>query len=202
MVDNTKCSKCGKPKKAWFKLCFDCSEKEKLIPKCEVCGVQVPENHYLCSEHYKQREIEKRDLNKIAYVKQKKEEEFKSKFEGKFFYNSQKVKSKSELLICYFLKANQVQFQYEPIMTLKHGEIRPDFVLDDGKGNYVIFEHFGGDTKEYMVKANQKKEDYESFCKENQNFTFIYTTEDDMYNLKDKLGQKLNKTPLKRALWI
>ena len=53
-----------------------------------------------------------------------------------------KIKSKSELLICYFLFANDVKFQYEPHMDLD-GELRPDFVLEDSKGNNVILEHFG-----------------------------------------------------------
>jgi len=168
-MDNTKC-RCGKIKKTWFKLCFDCSEKEKLMS-----------NNFV----------------------QKKEEDFKSKYEGnaKYFFNSQMVRSKSELLICYFLTNNNIQFQYEPTMTLNHGVIKPDFLLYDDKGNNVILEHFGMNTPEYIVKTNRKIEDYKLFCKENPNFTFICTNEEDMYNLKDRLGKKLNMTPLKRALW-
>ena len=38
-------------------------------------------------------------------------------------------------------------------------------------------------------------------CKENENWFFIWTDENDMYNLKDKLGKKLNSTPLNRLMW-
>jgi len=136
----------------------------------------------------------------LKYVKTRKEQEFKEKFEGKYYFNSQRVKSKSELLICYFLEANRVQFQYEPLMDID-GEIRPDFVLSDGKGNYVILEHFGMDDKEYTRKKDEKIKKYKMLCENHHNFFCKYTDEDDMYNLKDRLGKKLNETPLKQALW-
>jgi hypothetical protein len=199
-MDVTKCPICGKPKKAWFKLCYECNEKEKQKPTCEVCGVEVPEGHYLCKEHWKERQDEKKDLNKIKYVKEKKEQEYKQKFEGKYYFNSQRVKSKSELLICYFLEANHVQFQYEPQMDIE-GEIRPDFVLHDDRGNLVILEHFGIDDEEYQRKKKEKIAKYKKLCEKQNNFYCEFTDENDMYNLKDNLGKKLNKTPLKKALW-
>lgn len=81
------------------------------------------------------------------------------------------------------------------------GEIRPDFVLSDGKGNYVILEHFGMDDKEYTRKKDEKIKKYKMLCENHHNFFCKYTDEDDMYNLKDRLGKKLNETPLKQALW-
>jgi len=201
VVDVTKCPSCGKPKKAWFKLCYECNEKEKQKPTCEVCGVEVQEGYYLCKTHWQERQDEKKDLKKLKYVKDRKEQEFKEKFEGKFYFNSQRVKSKSELLICYFLTANHIQFQYEPMMNIE-GEIRPDFVLDDGKGNYIILEHFGVDDKEYTRKKEEKIKKYKQLCEKHQNFFCKYTDEDDIFNLKDRLGKKLNETPLKKALWI
>ena len=85
-------------------------------------------------------------------------------------------------------------------MTLSK-EIRPDFVIDDQKGNTIIFEHFGMETDSYNKKRRKKEEDYKKLCSENQNFYFIYTDKEDLFNLKDNLGKKLNETPLKRPLW-
>ncbi|MBU0496838.1 MAG: hypothetical protein KKG04_02655 [Candidatus Thermoplasmatota archaeon] len=201
MNDFNKCPKCGKPKKPWFNFCWECNEKEKQKPTCEVCGVEVPEGHYLCKEHWKERQEESKDLKKINYMKTRKEQEFKEKFEGKYYFNSMKIKSKSELLICYFLFANDVKFQYEPPMDLD-GELRPDFVIEDNKGNYVILEHFGWDGDDYLKKKKEKLKKYRTFCDKNDNFFFIQTDEDDIKNLKDRLGKKLNdKTPLKKAFW-
>ncbi|MFH1770328.1 MAG: hypothetical protein ABH828_02105 [archaeon] len=178
----------------------ECTEKEKQKPVCEVCNVDVPEGHTLCKEHWKEKQEQKKKLRQVDYVKKKKEQSFKEKFEGKFYFNSQKVKSKSELLICYFLEANQVQFRYELMMNID-GELRPDFILVDGKGNMVILEHFGMDDKEYLKKRDIKVKKYKKFCSENEEFSFIETEEEDIFNLKDRLGKKLNTTPLKRALW-
>lgn len=36
--DTNSCPECGRPKKRWFPLCYDCSEKEKQRPRCEICG--------------------------------------------------------------------------------------------------------------------------------------------------------------------
>ncbi|MBS3075047.1 hypothetical protein J4429_01160 [Candidatus Pacearchaeota archaeon] len=195
------CPKCGNPKKPWFDICFNCNEKEKQKPICEVCGIEVQEGHNLCKIHWIEKQEEKNNLKKIEYVKGKKQEEFKEKFEGKYYYNSQKMKSKSELLICYFLSANQVQFAYEPAMTINGKEIRPDFVLDDGRGNSIIIEHFGLDDEEYKKKKKTKTEAYKELCKNDSQFYFVDTTEEDIYNLKDKLGKKLNTTPLKKVMW-
>ena len=200
MAESTKCPICGKPKKPWFKLCYDCNEKEKQKPTCEVCGIEVPEGHYLCKEHWMERKEQSKDLKKITYVKSKKEKQFKEKFEGKYYFNSQRVKSKSELLICYFLEANGIQFQYEPMMQIE-GELRPDFVLQDNKGNFVILEHFGMNDSEYLSNKREKISRYNKLCKKQKNFYCEHTDEDDIYNLKDNLGKKLNNTPLKKALW-
>lgn len=199
-MDKTICPICGNSKKSWFALCWDCSEKEKQKPVCEICGAEVPEGHTLCKLHWKEKFDEKKKIKSIEFVKTKKEIEFKEKFEGKYYFNSQKVKSKSELLICYFLTANAVHFQYEPLMTLEK-EIRPDFVLDDQKGNSIILEHFGMDDEKYNSNRENKEKEYKKLCAENPSFTFICTDEEDMFNLKDKLGKKLNDTPLKRIIW-
>ncbi len=202
MANSIKCPNCGKPKKSWFKLCYECNEKEKQKPTCEVCGIEVLEGHYLCKEHWIERKEQSKDLKKIKYVKSKKEKEFKEKFEGKFYFNSQRVKSKSELLICYFLTANGVQFQYEPPMQIDGDEVRPDFVLDDGKGHSIILEHFGMDDLEYKKRQDEKIQKYKSLCVKDKTFCFIFTSEDDMFNLKERLGKKLNEeTLLKKALW-
>lgn len=199
-MDKTICPNCGNNKKHWFALCWDCSEKEKQKPKCEVCGIDVPEGHTLCKIHWKEKYEDKKQLKSIEYVKTKKEIEFKQKFEGKYYFNSQKVKSKSELLICYFLTANSINFQYEPLMTLDK-EIRPDFVIYDNKENIIILEHFGMNDESYLSKRLQKEKEYKKLCLANPNFYFICTDEEDIYNLKDKLGIKLNQTPLKKAIW-
>lgn len=199
-MDKTICPNCGKSKKPWFSLCWDCTEKDKQKPHCEVCNVEVPEGHNLCKNHWKEKFEDKKKLQSIDYVKAKKETEFKEKFEGKYYFNSQKVKSKSELLICYFLSANGIHFQYETPITLDK-EYRPDFVLDDQKGNYIILEHFGMNDEDYNNKRQQKEREYNKLCKENNTFTFISTEEEDIYNLKERLGKKLNNTPLKKPLW-
>jgi predicted nuclease of restriction endonuclease-like RecB superfamily len=200
MSDKIVCPNCGKPKKPWFKLCYDCNITEKQKPTCEVCSIEVPAGHYLCKKHWQERQDEKKDLKKIKFVKYRKEKEFKEKFEGKYYFNSQRVKSKSELLICYFLEANGVQFQYEPPMDID-GTVYPDFVIQDKKGNYVILEHFGLDDAEYIRRKKEKIRKYQSLCDSKSEFSLISTTEDDMFNLKERLGKKLNETPLKKAYW-
>lgn len=199
-MDKTICPKCGKTKKTWFPLCWECTEKEKQKPKCEICGIEVPEGHTLCKNHWLEKNEDKKKLKSIEYVKTKKEIEFKEKFEGKYYFNSQKVKSKSELLICYFLSANGVNFQYEPSMHLDK-EIRPDFVIDDLKGNTIILEHFGMDDDGYNKKRSEKEAEYKKLCETDKTFYFISTDEEDIFNLKDRLGKKLNTTPLKKPLW-
>ena len=199
-MDKTQCPNCGKTKKPWFALCFECTEKEKQKPKCEICGIEVQAGHSLCKTHWLEKHEDKKKLQSIEFVKNKKETEFKNKFEGKYYFNSQKVKSKSELLICYFLTANGITFQYEPLMTLDK-EIRPDFVIDDLRGNCIILEHFGMDQADYNLKKENKEKEYKKLCMDHSNFFFISTNEEDMYNLKDRLGKKLNDTPLKKVIW-
>jgi hypothetical protein len=200
-MSNKKCPKCGKPKKSWFNLCWECNEKDKQIPVCEVCNVKVQEGHTLCKEHWKEREDKKKKLRQVDYVKEKKEKDFREKYEGKYYFNGRKVKSKSELLICYFLEANHIQMRYESSMTIDEGEMRPDFILEDERNNMVILEHFGLDDKKYIERRDIKIKKYKKFCEENEGCYFIQTVEDDMYNLKEKLGKKLNGTPLKKPIW-
>ncbi len=199
-MDKSICPKCGKTKKTWFPLCWDCTEKEKQKPHCEICNKEVPDGHTLSKDHWQEKFDEKKKLPSIEHLKSKKEVEFQEMFEGKYYFNSQKVKSKSELLICYFLTANGINFQYEPLMTLDK-EIRPDFVIDDLKGNAIILEHFGMDEEVYNAKRDIKEKEYKKLCKGNPQFFFVSTDENDIYNLKDKLGKKLNETPLKKVIW-
>jgi predicted nuclease of restriction endonuclease-like RecB superfamily len=206
MVSSTKCPLCGKPKKSWFELCFECNEKEKQKPTCDVCGIDLREQDgykkgfTLCLKHWQEKQDGKKNLKKLWYDKYKKEKDFKEKFEGKYYFNSQRVKSKSELLICYFLEANGISVQYEPRMNID-GNVYPDFVLQDDKGNIVILEHFGVDNAEYVKRKKEKIRKYQSLCESKPEFKFITTTEDDIFNLKESLGKKLDETPLKRALW-
>lgn len=199
-MSQIECPCYGKHKKPWFPLCWECTEKVKQKPKCEICDTEVPSGHTLCKKHWLEKMEHKKKLKSIDYVKRMKESEFKEKYEGKFYFNSQKVKSKSELLICYFLTANGVSFQYEPLMTL-HKEIRPDFVLDDFKGNTKILEHFGLKDDNYRKGQKEKETEYKKLCTEKNDFFFKSTNEDDICNLKDNLGKKLNLTPLKKPLW-
>ena len=52
-----------------------------------------------------------------------------------------------------------------------------------------------------VIPEVTKEKAYQKLCTENPNFYFISTNEDDIYNLKDRLGVKLNQTPLKKAIW-
>ncbi len=199
-MSKTECPKCGNPKKPWFELCFDCNEKEKQKPTCEVCGIEVPEGHNLCKEHWKEKQEEKKKIKQIDYVKNKKETDFRDKFEGRFYFNGQKVKSKSELLLLYFFEANGLHPRYEDLLTLDNKEYRPDFVIEDGD-NIIIIEHFGLDNDDYNGKMEKKIKAYEKWCEKNKNWFFVWTEEQDIHNLKDTLGKKLNGTPLKKARW-
>ena len=49
-------------------------------------------------------------------------------------------------------------------------------------------------------ELEEKIKEYNKLCKD-QKWFFIYTTEGDMSNLRDRLGKKLNETPLKRIMW-
>lgn len=202
MEDKTKCPKCGGYKKPWYKICWECSEKEKEKNTCEVCGIEIPEGHTLCKEHWLEKQKRKQEIKNINYIKEKKEEDFKEKYEGKYQSPYGKVKSKSELLITYFLYSNEVsKILYEPAMNLGNKDLRPDFVIEDRKGNTIILEHFGELDENYKKKMQEKIKAYEELCKKEENFYFIYTTEEDICNLKDKLGEKLNKTPLQKIIW-
>ncbi len=199
-MSKTICPRCGNPKKPWFELCFECNEKEKQKPTCEVCGKSVPEGHHLCKEHWLEKQEEKKKLKQIDYVREKKETDFRDKFDRKFYFNGQKVRSKAELLLLYFFEANGLHPRYEDLLTLEEKEYRPDFVIEDGD-NIIIIEHFGLDNYNYNEKREKKIKAYEKWCNKNKNWFFIWTDENDMYNLKDTLGKKLNGTPLKKARW-
>lgn len=200
-TDTNACPNCGKQKKYWFPLCFECSEKESQRPKCEICGEPTPEGHTLCKKHWAEKQEEKKKLKSIDYVKSKKEIEFKDKYQGTYYFNSTMVRSKSELIICYFLFTNGINFQYERAITLQGKELRPDFVIDDLAGNFVILEHYGMDSNAYNKKTDEKRRAYEELFTEQPIFHYIETDEEDILNLKDKLGKKLNSTPLRRAFW-
>jgi predicted nuclease of restriction endonuclease-like RecB superfamily len=201
MTDVNQCPICGKPKKPWFKLCYECNEKEKKIPVCEVCGVEVPEGHYLCKEHWKERKEQERDLKKIEYVKEMKKMDFKEKFKGKYYFNSIPLKSKSELIICYFFDKNKIPVAYERTITLNGIDYKPDFIIEDKDNNTIIIEHFGYDGEEYVKKKKEKIRQYKKLCDEKSKFYFIMTDEDDIKDINERLGKKLNETPLKRAYW-
>jgi len=199
-MSNGICDLCNKPTKLWFKLCFDCSEKEKQKLTCELCDVEVPEGHNLCKDHWIEKQEEKKKLRHIDNEKLKKEIDFRDKFEGKFYFNGQKVKSKSELLLLYFFESNGLKFQYESPLYIGDKEYRPDYIICDENDNWIIIEHFGGNGEEYNKKKENKIKEYTKLC-EDQHWFFIWTDENDMYNLRDKLGKKLNETPLKRVMW-
>jgi hypothetical protein len=199
--DSNSCPICGRSKKYWFPLCYECQERERQKPRCEICDKPVKEGFNLCTEHYYEKQEEKKKIKSIDYVKTKKEIEFKEKYEGKYYFNSQMVKSKSELLICYFLSANGLLFQYEPPMIINDREIRPDFVIDDQAGHTIILEHFGRDDTDYNKKRADKEREYYDLCDKEPTFYFVSTEEYDIFNLKERLGKKLNETPLKKVLW-
>ena len=56
LMERTFCPNCGNPKKPWFALCWECSEEEKQKPKCEICGIDIPEGHNLCKTHWKEKQ--------------------------------------------------------------------------------------------------------------------------------------------------
>lgn len=171
------CPQCRKPKMPWFQLCFDCNQNLKQKPACGICHVSIPEGHTLCKTHWKQNNM----LN------------------GKFYFNGIKVKSKSELLLLYFLEANGLQPRYEDMITLHGKEYHPDFILEKGE-HIVIMEHFGMNNDSYNKHKDQKIKEYTQLCA-NSHWHFVWTDEQDIYNLKESLGKKLNQTPLKRLRW-
>lgn len=200
MPSNLECPLCGISKKPWFKFCWECSEKEKKKPKCEVCGVEVQEGHGLCLTHWKERENEKKRLSNIKSFEKKKEEEFREKYEGKYYFDQIPFKSKSEVIIYLFLTQNGLRPLYEQEMNFNGHCYHPDFVINH-QNDTIIIEHFGVNEESYVNGKNQKIKEYEKLCSEIDNFHFVYTVEDDLTNLKDKLGKKLNNTPIKKPLW-
>jgi hypothetical protein len=204
-MTNDTCPQCGKTKKSWYMLCFDCNKKEKQKPLCEVCNKEVIVGHTLCKEHWIEKQEAKKKIQSIDYVKNKKQEEFRDKFEGMYRFSGQKVKSKSELLLLYFFEANDLHPRYEEMISLDGKEYRPDFILDckdlvTNKDVTIIIEHFGLDDKKYIKKRDFKIKEYNRLA-EKENWFFIWTDENDMFNLKERFGKKLNETPLKRIRW-
>ena len=194
------CEICGTSIKPWFKLCYDCSIKEKQRPKCEVCGSETQEGHDLCLEHWKEKQNEKKSLKKIEFIENKKKLEFREKYEGKYDFNCIPFKSKSEVIIYLFLIQNNLHPFYEETINFNGHSYHPDFILEDGD-NTIILEHFGKKEVDYINIMNEKIEEYKKLCKEHKHFYFIWTTEEDLTNLKVKLGSKLNKTPLLKPRW-
>ena len=160
----------------------------------------MPEGHNLCKPHWKEKQEQKKKLKQIDYVKDKKETDFREKFEGKFYFNGQKVKSKSELLLLYFFEANDLHPRYEDMINLEGKEHHPDFIIEKGD-DIVIIEHFGWNGKEYNEKRDNKIKIYKKLCEEKESWFFVWTDEKDMHNLKDRLVKKLNETPLKKIRW-
>ncbi|MBW6442325.1 zinc ribbon domain-containing protein [Patescibacteria group bacterium] len=200
MVNKNICPKCGNQKKPWFNYCWECSQKEKQKPKCEVCGAEVQEGHNLCKIHWLERQQEEKKIKQIKFVENKKEEEFREKYKGKYYFNQIPFKSKSEVIIYLFLVQNKLHPLYEEEMNFDGHCYHPDFVINDGNET-IIIEHFGRNEEKYANVMKEKISGYEKLCSEQDNFSFVCTTEEDLSNLKDKLGKKLNKTSLKRPLW-
>ena len=65
LMDKTMCPNCKKPKKTWFNLCYDCNKLEKEKPSCEVCGIEVPEDHTLCKKHWREKKTGERKIKQI-----------------------------------------------------------------------------------------------------------------------------------------
>lgn len=201
-MSQNKCPNCNKFKKPWFELCWECTEKENKKPTCDICGTKVPEGHNLCKKHWLEKQEASKKIKKAEFIKEKISENFKEKFEGKFNSPYGKVKSKSELLLTYFFYSNGLsKVLYEKSLFLEK-EYKPDFTIEDEKGNVIIFEHFSEMDEKYIEKMKQKINSYENFCKKNKECYFIYSLEKDLNNLSDNIGRLFNeKTPIKKAIW-
>jgi len=216
MNKTNKCPNCGKPKKPWFEVCWECTKEENKKPKCDICYEEVPEGHNLCKKHWLEQQQDKKEIRQVKYVVQKKKDEleqveklhqkkekhWRDKYLAKFRFDAIKVRSKSELLICHFLTTNNISFRYEPLLNIDGKKHRPDFILKDKKNNCVILEHFGMDTPEYIKDKEIKKKLYKKFCNEKEDYDFIFTSEEDILDLKENLGEKLEKTIFKKGDWI
>jgi len=200
-MSKIECPNCGLSKKPWFKLCWDCSEKEKQKPKCDVCGIDVKKGHGLCLEHWREKEAEKKKLSQIKFVGDKKQKEFREKYKGKYYFNQIPFKSKSEVIVYLFLRHNGLHPLYEEEMNFNGHTYHPDFTINDENNKTIIIEHFGRKEESYLNSMKEKIKEYEKLCQQEENFHFLWTTEDDLINLKDKLGKKLNNTPLKKPQW-
>ena len=200
MINKTTTCDCGNSKKPWFTKCYDCLKKDKETPKCLVCGITVPEDHTLCKQHWKEQQEDKKKIKQVEFVKKKKEETFDEKYKGKYRFDKMDFKSKSELIIYLFLKANGKKPFYEETLYLDK-DYKPDFIIHDDENNTLIIEHFGMDEEKYKINMQHKIEEYTKLCASKENFYFVYTIENDMYNLKEVLGKKLKDTPFSKTLW-
>ncbi|MCD4770834.1 hypothetical protein K8R30_00275 [archaeon] len=205
MIGTNKCPNCGENKKPWFPLCWKCSEKEKNKPICEKCGKHTSNGKPLCLDCWKEKEEAKKEIKKVDYVKKTKVKDYKKNFESGKIYDSPfgKVRSKSELIIAIFLHANDFKkIEYEKTLFINDVYYKPDFIIQEDNKT-VILEHFGmsGD-EDYDKNMEHKKEIFTKYCKENEGIEFIYTTEEDIKNIKDKLGYRFNKnTSIHRDMW-
>lgn len=167
--------RCGNLKGAIYQLCPQCNERKKADL---ATGVTT-----------------------LPAFKPAIKKEFKETFgDGQFFYDGNYYRSKSELIIALFLKANNIRFEYEARLNLNK-EFRPDFLIEDDRGNKIILEHFGLDNEGYLKSKEYKAAEYERLCKSDRTYFFITTDEIDIENLNERLGRKLDKTPLKRPRW-
>ena len=190
------CPKCGKEKKPLFRLCYDCFLKEKQKPRCRVCGKEIQPGHDLCTEHYKQIQEETVQQAQAA------EKDCSKDYQGTYEFNTIKFRSKSELIIYLFLEANGLQVRYQDSISVGDIECHPSFIIEiPDSDDIIILEHFGLKNRYYTCDVEDKKQRFVELAKKDQRFHFIYTTEDDLFNLKIKLGSKLNNTPLQRPCW-
>lgn len=200
MINKTGKCDCGKQKKPWFSKCYECLQKDKQKPKCRICSANIPENHTLCKAHWIEQQEDKKKIKQVEYVKKKKEKTYDEKYKGKYRFNKIDFKSKSELIIFLFLNGNGRTPLYEETLYLDK-DYRPDFVIHDDENNTLIIEHFGMNEEKYKTKMMHKIEEYNRLCKERERFYFVYTVEEDIFNLKEALGKKLKNTPFSKTLW-
>jgi len=73
-----------------------------------------------------------------------------------------KVRSKSELIICENLYANNVEFRYEQILKIGDRTFAPDFTIKRKDGKIIYWEHCGlVENEGYMASHRNKIRTYE-----------------------------------------
>lgn len=101
---------------------------------------EIPEFQTLLSSYFNPQDQELNDWMHSAYKRSEKFPEQLTHQTG-FGYA---VRSKSELLIDYALRANNIPFRYEEALTLDNTIIYPDFTIKHPKTKEIIYwEHFG-----------------------------------------------------------